>query len=425
MRILSSLGLTAELSCLISIWPLISPLLPHTQGVNFTPVPLPDVDLSELGRVILTGDFDAISLYTYEQQTEAGFSTNGTQSLIAQLPNGDFANAANADGYIKTLTPFFTRDKKLQGIIVGGNFTSLASTPAQGIALYNPTTGEVVPLPGLSGTVNAVYNDPARDTVYVGGQFRGLNSTNAIIWVGNTGWTNLPFEGFNGPVNTITKSTNGTVVFGGSFTGLGNSTAPFKADQHVVNIQSANLTSGGTSLTDGFNKEDNIICKTDGKDGAGSTWLLQDNASGFWQAAMNFGYEPSLLRIYNTHYQGRGTKTFRFTAIPINGIMNFTYTDPDTGEKGKLCDAECPLSSDPSVKFQEFHFVNTVGMNAFRIDISAWYGAGAGLNGVELFQNGKISSRAFELHLTHFTNRCWQTRSHTQKTISTNPHARV
>ena len=397
MRIFSSPGLTAELAYLVSTWPLITSLLPYTQGVNFTPVPLPDVDLSNLGRVILTGDFDAISLYTYEQQTEDGFSTNGTQSLIAQLPNGDFANAANADGYIKTLTPFFTRDQKLQGIIVGGNFTSLGGIAAQGIALYNPQNSEITPLPGLSGTVNTVYNDPQRDTVYVGGQFKGLNSTNAIIWVGNTGWTNLPFEGFNGPVNSITKSPNGTVVFGGSFTGLGNSTAPFKADQQIVNIQSANFTSGGTSRTDGFNKENNIVCKTDGKDGAGDTWLLEDNAPGFWQAAMNFGYEPSLLRVYNTHYQGRGTKTFRFTAIPLNGIMNFTYTDPDTGEKGKLCDAECPLSSNPSVEFQDFRFVNTVGMNAFRIDISAWYGAGGGLNGIELFQNGNDDDRRIPL----------------------------
>ena len=393
MRIFSSLRLTAELACLIRLWPLLTPFIPLTQGVNFTPVPLPDLDLKDLGRTILTGDFDAISLYTYEQQTENAFSTNGTQSLIAQLPNGDFANAANADGYIKTLCPFITRDMKLQGIIVGGNFTSLGGVPAQGVALYDPATSKVTPLPGLTGTANTLFCDQETDTVYVGGQFKGANSTNAIIWVGQQGWVNLPFEGFNGPVNSITKGTNGTIVFGGSFTGLGNKTAPAKSDSQTINISSANFTSTATASTDGFNKESNIVCKTSGQDGAGNTWLLQDSTPGWWRADMNFGYEPSLLRIYNTHYQGRGTKTFRFTAIPLNGIMNFTYTDPDTGAEGQLCDARCPLSSNPSIPYQDFRFVNTVGMSAFRIDISEWHGSGGGLNGIELFQNGMVSSK--------------------------------
>ena len=64
-----------------------------------------------------------------------------------------------------------------------------------------------------------------------------------------------------------------------------------------------------------------------------------------------FGYRPTKLRLRNTHFQGRGTKTFRFVAQPIDGIMNFTYTDPATGQAAH-CDATCPLSHDPSVEFQ-------------------------------------------------------------------------
>ena len=372
-------------------------LIRLTQGVNYTPVPAPDLDLSKLGQVALTGDFDSISLYTYEQQSENAFATNGTQALITQLPNGDFATTAAADGYIKALCPFTMSNGKLAGVIVGGNFTELSGTPAQGIAMYDVTSGDITPLDGLNGTVNAILCDQDTNTVYVGGQFSGANSTNAVAWVGMSGWANLPFEGFNGPVNSIIMEPNGNIIFGGSFTGLGNSTTvmPEQLDQQVINIASANISSSSNSSTPGFDNPSNVICKTNGDDGPGNTWLLEDNSPGWWRADMNFGYEPSLLRVWNTHQDGRGTQTFRFTAIPIDGIMNFTYTDPDTGVEGH-CDALCPLSSQTTVPYQDFRFINTVGMSAFRIDISAWYGQGGGLDGIELFQNGKFDSR---LHL--------------------------
>ena len=390
MRFSSLFGPTAaEFAFLIQLWPIMT-LIPPTQGVSYTPVPSPDLDLTSLGQVALTGDFDSISLYTYQQQSENAFTTNGTQSLITQLPNGDFATTAAADGYIKALCPFVMSSGKLAGVIVGGNFTELGGIPAQGVAMYDATTGNITPLDGLNGTVNAILCDQDTNTVYVGGQFSGANSTNAVAWVGMSGWANLPFEGFNGPVNSIIKESNGNVIFGGSFTGLGNSTTvmPEQLDQQVINIASANITSSSNSSTPGFNNPVNILCKTNGKDGSGNTWLLEDNSKGWWRADMNFGYEPSLLRIWNTHQDGRGTQTFSFTAIPIDGIMNFTYTDPDTGVEGH-CDALCPLSSQTSVPYQDFRFINTVGMSAFRIDISAWYGQGGGLDGIELFQNGK------------------------------------
>ena len=388
----------AEFAFLIQLWPIMT-LIRSTRGANYTPVPSPDLDLSQLGRVALTGDFDSISLYTYQQQSENAFTTNGTQALITQLPNGDFATTAAADGYIKALCPFVMSGGKLAGVIVGGNFTELGGIAAQGVAMYDTTTGDITPLPGLNGTVNAILCDQDTNTVYVGGQFTGANSTNAVAWVGMSGWANLPFEGFNGPVNSIIKESNGNVIFGGSFTGLGNSTTvmPEQLDQQVINIASANISTSSNSSTPGFNNPSNVICKTNGDDGPGNTWLLDDNTPGWWRADMNFGYEPSLLRIWNTHQDGRGTQTFRFTAIPIDGIMNFTYTDPDTGVEGH-CDALCPLSSQKSVPYQDFRFINTVGMSAFRIDISAWYGQGGGLDGIELFQNGK-----FDFHV-HFNS---------------------
>lgn len=391
MRFPSWIGLTAA-----NLVFLVQLLVPSTQGVAFDPVPPPNLKLDQLGRVALAGNFDSVSLYSYKQQKESAFSTNGSQALITQLPNGDFTPAATADAYIKTMCPFIMKTGQLAGVVVGGNFTSLGGIEAQGVAMYDPNTSKITPLPGLLGQVSVVYCDQDTNTVYVGGDFKGADSTNAVAWVGNTGWANLPFAGFNGPVSSITKAPNGHIIFGGTFTGLGNTTAPQKKSQQIINISSANISSGSTTATRGFDDPKNIICKTSGQDGQGNTWLLEDQTSGFWRADMNFGFQPTKLRLRNTRQDGRGTKTFRFTAFPINGIMNLTYIDPVTNQKTP-CDASgarCPLSNNASLEYQDFTFVNNVGMSAFQIDVSDWYGNGGGLDGIELFQDGELSQHS-------------------------------
>ena len=371
-----------RISCLFAF------LLSATRAVSFTPVPPPGLSLGDLGRVALTGDFDAISLYTYQEQNENPVTTNGSQSLLSQMSNGGFATLVSADASIVAMCPFILKDGTLSGVILGGNFTSLGGIEAQGIALFDPSAGKITPLPGLTGQVAALLCDQNTSTVYVGGDFKGGNSTNAIAWVGMAGWTNLPFAGFNGPVRTIAKAPDGNVLFGGSFTGLVNTTAPTVLDQQIINLATAKLSTRGSTAANGFSDPKNVICKSNGQDGAGNTWLLQDDTPGSWRADMSFGYEPTKLRVWNTHQDGRGTKTFRFTAFPINGILNMTYIDPATNQV-VACDARCPLSDDPSVKYQDFKFVNVIGMSGFQIDISDWYGNGGGLDGIELFQDGK------------------------------------
>ncbi|KAF2099762.1 hypothetical protein NA57DRAFT_65681 [Rhizodiscina lignyota] len=357
-------------------------LVPGSAAITFTPTPSANLDLSQLGRVALAGDFDSISLFEFVGQNENSFNTNGSQSLLQQYPNGAFATLSTADGYIHGLCPYVLQNGTLAGVVVGGNFTSLGGVEAQGIALWNPDSGAITPLPGLSGQVASVYCDANSSTVYVGGSFTGANSSNAIAWT--TEWTNLPFAGFNGPVTSITKAPNGNIVFGGQFDGLGNATSPKQRDMQVIPVTSANISASPSSGQPGFTDPKNIICKTGDQDGSGNTWLLADNVPGFWQAAFQFGFVPTKLRLYNTKEQGRGTKTWRFTALPINGIMRFTYIDPQG--QNKTCDAQCPLPQNNET-FQDFHFVNAVGMNEFRIDISAWYGQGGGLAGIELFED--------------------------------------
>ncbi|OIW35605.1 hypothetical protein CONLIGDRAFT_651584 [Coniochaeta ligniaria NRRL 30616] len=364
----------------------IAALAPQTAtAISFTPAPQPNLDLSQLGRVALAGDFTGISLYQFEEQNEQPFSTNGSEALLARMPNGAFAPIVKTDATIRTMCSFINNGA-MAGVVMGGNFTSLGNMQSTAIALFNPNTSQITPLAGLSGEVNSILCDPDSSTVYVGGNFVGANSTNAIAWVGTAGWTNLPFAGFNGPVTSINKASNGHIIFGGSFTGLGNASTPSKPDGQIINLSSATITSGSSSSAQGFSDPKNIVCKTGGADGAGNTWLLSDQSPGFWQASFGFGFQPTKLRLWNTHQDGRGTKTWRFTAMPINGIMNFTYIDPASGRNAS-CTSECPLSDDKTVQFQDFHFVNVIGMNEFRIDISDWYGNGGGLDGVELFEN--------------------------------------
>lgn len=351
-----------------------------SQAVTFTPVPSADLDLSNLGRVGIAGDFAGISLYQYEGQNEQSFNTNGSESLMARLPNGLFTNLLTTDASIQTMCAF--RD----ALILGGNFTSLDGQESNGIAQYNLNDNTLTPLAGLSGQVNSLFCDDNAGKVYVGGSFKAADSTNAITWVAGGNWASLPFAGFNGPVTSITKASNGHIIFGGSFTGLGNASTPSEPDEQTINLSTATITADQSTAANGFSDPKNIVCKTGGVDGAGSTWLLADNTPGTWRAKFRFGFQPTKLRLWNTHQDGRGTETWRYTALPINGIMNFTYLDPAT-KQNRSCTSECPLSNDPATPFQDFHFVNNVGMNEFRLDVSAWYGSGGGLNGIELFQD--------------------------------------
>ncbi|KAF5023865.1 hypothetical protein F66182_4069 [Fusarium sp. NRRL 66182] len=353
----------------------LAPLL--SQAITFNSVPSPNLDFSNLGRIGIIGDYDGISLYEYEGQNERTRNSNGSESLLAQIPNGAFASIVSTDASIRAMCSFQLSNGDMQGVVIGGNFTSLDGTQSKAVALFNPNTTEITPLDGLEGEVNALYCDQERDTVYVGGNFKGANSTNAIAWVGTEGWTNLPFAGFNGPVKAITKASNGHIIFGGTFTGLGNSSAPSEATSQVINLSTANITDeNGSSST---NPKD-IICPGN----SSSPWLLQDNSHGYWEADFSFSFAPTLLRLRNTRQDGRGTKTFRFLAYPINGIMNLTYIDPESGSN-VTCTSECPLRDDDG--YQDFTFVNRVGMNQFRIAISEWYGNGGGLESIELFQS--------------------------------------
>ncbi|KAL4927251.1 putative cellular morphogenesis protein (Rax2) [Aspergillus undulatus] len=379
MRLPSLFGpATAGSSTAFQVWLLSQ--LSRVSALSFEPVAQPELDLSRLGQVALAGDFDAVTFYSYEEQSNVHPGDENTQSILAPLPNGILTPLSTSDADIHAMCAFNQQDR---GIYVGGNFTSLGDTKAQGIARYDPNSNKVTTLPGLSGSVSALLCDQETNTVYVGGDFKQGNTSNAAAWVIGEGWKDLSFGGLNGPVSSIVRNDDGNIVFGGSFDGINNSTSSKKIQQ-VINLSNATITSSTESTMEGFTDPKNIICQTSGAGGAGETWLLKDYALGFWRADMRYNFSPSKLRVYNTHFEGRGTKSFLFRRLPDNGIMNLTYTDPDTGDDVS-CDQYCSLSDSEDEEYRDFEFVNTVGMTGFQFEIRDYYGKGAGLNGIEVY----------------------------------------
>jgi hypothetical protein len=370
-----------------------------TTAYTFRQVPSPNLNLGDLGRIAFTGDFDSISLYQFEGQSQQYPGRDG--ALLSRYPNGVFATINVTDADIKAMCSLQVNGA--ERVVFAGNFTSVGKmqTPG-GIALLDPVNGTVTSLEGLRGSVNALYCDRDAGQVYVGGSLDGGNSTNALVW--KNGWQDLSFNGFNGPIHSIVQAPNKNIIFGGEFNGLGGNASTVSSSENntnnqIIPISSANISAQTNSALTGFSDPKTIACKADyTTQGAGSTWLLADQAPGSWKAEFGFGFEPTGIKLYNTDFQGRGTKTFRFTALPDGGILNLTYTDSKSGRPA-FCDARCPLPQGNTTA-QEFSFVNVVGMNAFRIDISDWWGTGAGLNGIQLFQDGESQSCLFNLRHT-------------------------
>lgn len=382
MRSLPSLRALFSSTELAATVLLATSFLAPVSALTFPQPPAANLDLSQLGRVAILGDFAGASLYQYSEESENTLSTNGSLALLSRFPNnGAFATLQASDAYINAMCAL-SSNGKFQGIVIGGNFTSLGGVNSPGIALFDPNASKITAIPGLSGRVNALYCD-ASGTVYVGGMFSAANSSNAVSWT-TAGFKSLPFTGFNGAVTSIVKDSSQNIVFGGWFDGLGNATTPSEQNSQRIPITSAQVSAGPTTTTGGLNDAANIICKDPNSDGPGAAWLLADNSPGAITATFGYGFNPSLLRIGNTNYQGRGTKTWRFTAIPINGIMNFSYVD-ETGIT-QHCDSQCPLPQGNS-SLQDFRFVNSIGMDGFRVDISDWYGSGGGLSDIEMYEN--------------------------------------
>src|SRR5579859_2436873 len=204
----------------------------------FQPVNIPSLDLSSFGQVSLGGDFQGISLYQYTAQNPSTQTGQGNGVYI-QLPNGALGLLGRAQGTVSSLCALDS------GIYVGGNFSSIAGVNASNIAAYNFTTNVFEKLNDreILGSVYALYCNRTSNQVYVGGNFQSGGSNNAIVWDQNAGhWNDLPFGGFDGPINSIQPGSNGNILFGGVFDALGNGSSARASDRQVINLVSANVS---------------------------------------------------------------------------------------------------------------------------------------------------------------------------------------
>lgn len=284
---------------------------------------LPQIDFSALGTVGVVGSFAGLQLYDPSLPSNVFSSTSST--LLSRIPGGPFTNAGitSSGGKISAIC-----ESPTGSVYVGGLFTSLGGQAASNIAEYNPTAGAFSALgTGLDGEVLALSCNGT--TVYAGGNFSGPVGAAAGLYAGHVAewtiasksWSHLPFIGLNGPVNSITPSSDGkSIFFGGNFsTTFTNSSSNVNATVVTfpslgsslvpITLNGSQFSASPSSFLDGFGNPQNVFCPA-AADGPGDSWLLTDGSQGLFNVEL---YRPLLvrgIRLGNTFYQGRGTTNF-------------------------------------------------------------------------------------------------------------------
>ncbi|KAI8329444.1 cortical protein marker for cell polarity-domain-containing protein [Chlamydoabsidia padenii] len=247
---------------------------------------------------------------------------------------------------------------------------------------------------GLDGPVYTMYCDI--DRIYVGGDFlapiqsspgygdslSSFGGKMAMWMISNGSWAALPWKGVNGPIYSIDKFKN-QVYFAGQFDSTTDGQMNHAPASQPIDLNSPTTTLETHNSDPNYNDAHGLICSP----GDEHPWLLEDNTPGYWQAAFIYSVTPSLFRLNNTHYEGRGTKEFGIRSLSNNHFFNMTYLDPITGNR-LFCTNNCTLSDDPSIQFQEFLVINNPSITfGIRIEITSWYGLGGGLSSVEIYQS--------------------------------------
>ncbi|KAI9283270.1 cortical protein marker for cell polarity-domain-containing protein [Sporodiniella umbellata] len=355
----------------------------HTISASY--VAHPNINIDLLG---ISGTYDGISLYTDTSQlTQIPSSTSSVVSYsndsIFQLLASSNINGIIHDTCILHNVVYFA-----------GNFTSINSFSANHIASIDLSSGQFNPLhQGLDGPVNSVYCDPVTQFVYVGGSFLApINSDsaysaslaqfggNVAIW-NRTGWTNVPWKGVNGHINSIIRH-NDNLLFGGVFDKTMDGQADYAPASSIIKLSSTGAS--GTNTLSSSSTPSSIVC-SDTKNT--STWTLAAGKTGTWQTSFNYySVNPSLIRIGNSKVPDYQTKQFGVRAIDGQSYYQMSYLDHSTNQT-RLCTNDCTLSNDPSLESQDYRIMNTSLTFGIAIDVFSWYGSGGGLSSVSVFQS--------------------------------------
>ncbi|KAI7829170.1 cortical protein marker for cell polarity-domain-containing protein [Kickxella alabastrina] len=253
---------------------------------------------------------------------------------------------------------------------------------------------------GVDGPINALYCDQGTQQVFVGGSFtstvEGMTSSIVTMRSSSTGgiavynatakaWKQLPFHGVDGPVHDFAQM-QGNVFAVGEFSSTNDNATYVSLATQPMDLGAFDIVGGNSGEILGFNNPFNVIC-TNKADTADNTWLMRDKLTGFFKINFPFKATPSLLRIMNTAYEGRGTKSFRVEAAENNQALTMSYIDPESRIE-QFCTQSCPLEQ--NYNWQEFRFVDDdvmlANITGVTINIVDWYGMGGGFNKIELYQ---------------------------------------
>ncbi|KAJ2721350.1 hypothetical protein GGI07_004020 [Coemansia sp. Benny D115] len=360
-----------------------------------------DQELDDEGGIGIVGGFSGVSSFS-PNNSGASLALDSKLSSVVALSqdSAQLLGTFTAEGEITAGCSFYGEDGSAIYSFFGGSITSLNGTTVGYVAGVDANGQVNVMDGGVTGPINALFCDQASQQVFAGGSFtstvsgmtggiatRDSDSTGglAVYSLTEKKWHNLSFHGVDGAVHDF-AAMHDDIYAVGEFTSTVDNATHVPLDTQPMNLTACQINGGNSAEIVGFSNPKNTIC-TLGTESAGNTWLMRDMLTGFFEIVFPFKATPSLLRLMNTRYQGRGTKTFRVEAGENNQVLAMSYLDPET-KAGSICTQQCPLAHDYS--FQDFHFIDgdvmLANITGVRIIIVEYYGMGGGFNKVELFQ---------------------------------------
>lgn len=367
--------------------------------------------------ILMLGDFDAISFYN----TNDSYAFNGDTNIY------ELSSTNNSVQYLSTLN--ISSYPSIWQPVDNNTSIMVIDDKPYIYSLPESSLQELKNWDNVDGTIGSILYDASDKIFYFGGSLSYNNSYGAIQYdYSSEKLSSLPFGGFNenSIVNTIIKyADSDSIVFGGMFDDIGypellnitynvtttNHTS-FRNSSNLIDIsQKIPILASQVSASNGDNFE-NIICPQDDSNG----WTLPPDQVGSWSATLQNEVTPSKIRLYNSQSDTNGVKSFRVITYPAQGIMNMSYVDP-ADMTIKHCDAFCPLYLSNDItkalsssnitgndyytftndnqtvlqltdQFQDFAFVNQIGVTSFTVQVMDFYGDQAELDGVELSRRG-------------------------------------
>ncbi|KAF8433112.1 cortical protein marker for cell polarity-domain-containing protein [Boletus edulis BED1] len=363
---------------------------------------LPLVDFDRMGQVGLTGAFAGLNFF--DNSTPTSFDPS-VSSLLSRTPQGALTSIAdtNSGGSISSACAMNNV------YYIAGSFLSIANISTTYVASYSPSSGAFSPLGsgGPDGPVNALFCDSNNDNLWVGGHFSSPGSSVAVWNTKSNSWSPPVFKGLNGPVRSISpNASDSSLFFIGSFTTSfsGGATAnnnnpnvpyskgasPFSSSLVPIPLQDAEVVAAPSSTDPQYSSIQAILCPA-GPDGPGSTWLAASGNAALITVRTFTAMSAYGIRLGNTFLSGYGTTAFSVTSIPDNTVQSLTYVDPSTGQN-TTCTSNCPLSTDPSILYQDFIFTAPVTLTGVQVTLSEWKGNAPGLHILQLLSSGAFAS---------------------------------